>query len=282
DLKPGSNTITTELPMTPPKSTLWLRLRYQITTIPASDARTAKGSVSASQICPDLFQLTLVKPGISALGSPLHVQVRAEHPVTRRPIEGVSLRAELSFDELPSVSSVSRSTNSDGYAVFDLALPQATRDGEIKITGTRNGLYEELEGEVRIDRRTRISIGTDKNIYQPGQTIHVRALTTDPSRRAVNGAELTLKILDPEDTVVHRASLKTSRFGIASDDWAVPPNTPLGDYQIKIDRDEEDDEDVYIPDYKVRISRYELPNFAVRVTPDRGFYLPGQNAEIEV
>src|SRR4030095_16148025 len=43
DLKPGSNTITTELPMTPPKSTLWLRLRYQITTIPASDARTEKG-----------------------------------------------------------------------------------------------------------------------------------------------------------------------------------------------------------------------------------------------
>src|SRR6185369_12071761 len=27
---------------------------------------------------------------------------------------------------------------------------------------------------------------------------------------------------------------------------------------------------------------YELPNFAVRVTPDRAFYLPSQNAEVEV
>ncbi len=104
----------------------------------------------------------------------------------------------------------------------------------------------------------------------------------DPSKRAVADAELTLKILDPDDTVVHRASLKTSRFGVASDDWAIAANTRLGDYRIKIDRDEDDEEDVNTPWYKVRISRYELPNFSVSVKPDRSFYLPGQSAEVEV
>ena len=33
---------------------------------------------------------------------------------------------------------------------------------------------------------------------------------------------------------------------------------------------------------KVRISRYDLPNFAVKAQPDRTYYLPGQNAEVKV
>ena len=282
-VKPGSNTIPANFQLEPSRHVLWRRLRYQITTVPASWSVTASGVISLSQICPDIFQLSLVKPGITSLGALFHVRVRAEHPVTFRPVEGVSLIAELSFDDLPSPLRRSGATDSDGYAVFDFGLPAGVKsEGEIKLTGARNGLSAEVEGTVRIDRTIRISLSTDKNIYQPGQTLHVRALALDPSRRALGGAELMLRILDPEDTVVHRASLKTSRFGIASDDWTVPANTPLGDYQIKIDRDEADQEDVYTPAYKVRISRYELPNFAVRVTPDRGFYLPGQNAAVEV
>lgn len=282
-LKPGSNTITAEFQLAPSRYVLWRRLRYQVTTISASDRGTASGAISLSQICPDIFQLNLIKPVITSLGARFHVRVRAEHPVTFRPIEGVSLLAELVFEGLPLSLNRSGSTDSEGYAVFDFDLPAGVKsDGEIKLTGTRNGLSAQVEDTVRVDRTIRISLSTDKNIYQPGQTLHVRALAVDPSKRAVGGAELTLRILDPEDTVVHRASLKTSRFGIASDDWAVPANIRLGNYQIKIDRDEADEEDVYTPAYKVRISRYELPNFAVRVKPDRGFYLPGQNAEVEV
>jgi A-macroglobulin complement component/alpha-2-macroglobulin family protein/MG2 domain-containing protein/carboxypeptidase family protein/macroglobulin-like protein/A-macroglobulin receptor len=282
-LKPGSNIITAEFQLEPSRYVLWRRLRYQVTTVPASDAGTASGVISLSQICPDIFQLSFVKPGITPAGARCHVRARAEHPVTLRPIEGVSLSCELVFEGLPSHLQSSGRTDSEGYAEFNFDLPPVVKsDGEIKLTGTRNGLSAHVEGGVGIDRTIRISISTDKNIYQPGQTLHVRALAVDPSKRALGGAELTIKILDPEDTVVHRASLKTSRFGIASDDWAVPANIRLGDYEIKIDRDESDEEYVYTPAYKVRISRYELPNFTVTVKPDRGFYLPGQNAEVEV
>jgi hypothetical protein len=282
-LKPGSNTVTAEFQLEPSRYVLWRRLRYQVATIPASDAGTANGVISLSQICPDIFELNLIKPGITSVGTRYHVRVRAEHPVTFRPIEGVNLLAELVFEGLPSPLSRKGATDSEGYAVFDFDLPSVVKsDGEIKLTGTRNGLSAQVEEGVRVDRTIRVSLSTDKNIYQPGQTLHVRALAVEPSRRALGGAEFTLRILDPDDTVVHRASLKTSRFGIASDDWAIPANIRLGDYQLKLDRDDSDEEDVYTPRYKVRISRYELPNFAVRVKPDRGFYLPGQNAEVEV
>lgn len=285
-LKPGPNTITAEFQLAPSMYVLWRRLRYQVTTVSTNGvaAHSASGIVSLSQICPDIFQLSLIKPMMTSVGGRYHVRVRAEHPVSLHPLEGVSILAELSFEDTPSPSSRAGTTDSEGYAVLEFDLPAGIKksDGEIKVTGTRNGLSAHVEGDVRIDRTTRISLSTDKNIYQPGQTLHVRVLAADPSRRAVSGAEFTLRILDPEMTVVHRASLRTSRFGVASDDWAVPGNIRLGDYQIKIDADESDWEDVYTPPYEVRISRYELPNFTVGVKPDRRFYLPGENAEVEV
>jgi len=282
-IKPGSSTITAEFQLEPSKYVLWRRLRYQVITIPSSDTGAASGVISLSQICPDIFQLSLMKPGITPVGARCHIRVRAEHPVTFRPIEGVSLSCKFVFEGLPSPLEGSGTTDREGYSEFNFDLPTAVKsDGEIKLTGIRNGLSAHVEGGIRIDRTIRVSVNTDKNIYQPGQTLHVRALAVDPSKHALGGTDLTLKILDPEDTVVHRAALKTSRFGIASDDWPVPANIRLGDYEIKLSRDESDEEDVYTPSYKVRISRYELPNFTVNVKPDRRFYLPGQNAEVEV
>src|SRR5258708_15917753 len=90
-LKPGSNTIAADFQLEPSRYVLWRRLRYQVTAVPPSDAATASGGViSLSQICTDIFQLSFVKPGITAVGARCHVRVLAEHPVTLRPIEGVS------------------------------------------------------------------------------------------------------------------------------------------------------------------------------------------------
>ena len=287
-LEPGLNTISADLLGSPPKTPrymLWNRLRYHITT--SSHSRGAideiSGTISLSEICPDIFALTLIKPLVGSPGARYRVRVLAQHPVSKRSAEGVDVQAELSFDGLPSPLTQSRTTDAEGYAVFDFEIPLGAKgEGNLKVSGERNGLSVDEKGGVAIDRAIRISLNTDKSIYQPGQILHARVLMLDPSRRAVAGAELTLKILDPDDSVVHRASLRTSRFGIASDDWAIPANTRLGDYELRIDQDEDDEQDVYTPRYKVRISRYELPNFSVSVKPDRSFYLPGQNAEVEV
>jgi len=283
-LNPGINSVTAEFKLEPTLHVLWRRLRYKVSPAPFSLAAfESTGVISLSQICPDVFQLSLIKPIMTAIGARYHVRVRAEQPVTLHPIEGVQVTAELVFEDHRKSLKTTGTTDREGYASIDFDLPTDVKsDGEIKLAGTRNGLSANLEGEIRIDRTTRVSLSTDKSIYEPGQALHVRVLAIKPSKHALGGTELTLKILDPEDTVVHRASLKTSRFGVASDDWNIPANTRLGDYEIKIDRDESDEEDVYSPRCQVRISRYELPNFTVSVNPDRGFYTPGQNAAVEV
>jgi Macroglobulin domain MG3 len=64
-------------------------------------------------------------------------------------------------------------------------------------------------------------------------------------------------------------------------DWEIPQKLQLGDVSItaEVQSDRYSGEGVRS---QVRISRYELPMYTVKVTPDRAYYLPGQNASVEV
>ncbi len=268
------------------RRTLWYRLRYSAGSAEAFDEKpSVSGTISISEITPDFFDLSVVTPLISEQAARYHVRGRAAHPVSSLPISGVTVEAEITTDQSglthPKVSEV---TNEQGYAVFDFDLPRCEKKCEtrLKAVGSRAGLIQEVEHEIRFDRTIRIAVSTDKLIYQPEQTLHIRALALDPGRRAGAEKELTLKIEDPEDTILYRAVVKTSRFGIASADWPIPGNARLGDYLIRLHIDEEDEEAAYSPPIAVKISRYELPNFTVSAKSDRGFYLPGKNAEVEV
>jgi uncharacterized protein YfaS (alpha-2-macroglobulin family) len=124
-------------------------------------------------------------------------------------------------------------------------------------------------------------VSTDKPLYQPGQTLHMRLLAFDNDKKAVTDQPATLAISDPDDTLQYRAEVRTSRFGIAAADWQIPENIRLGTYQIHAEfedrRSRKTDAQA-----EVKISRYELPTFTVTAKPDRAYYLPGQNAAVEV
>ncbi|MBD0326146.1 MAG: hypothetical protein ICV68_06940, partial [Pyrinomonadaceae bacterium] len=175
-------------------------------------------------------------------------------------------------------------TDAEGLAPLLFDLPQQAKDDadlEMKVKGTRGQFVEETDGEIELEHYAHVLMSTDKPLYQPGQTLHLRALCFDTSKRALANASARLTIADPEGTTVFRAPLVTSRFGIASIDWPIPENTRLGDYRVRIELDDEryDEQETT---QTVKISRYDLPNFAVSVKPDRPFYLPGQDADVVV
>ncbi|MGH9802626.1 MAG: hypothetical protein ACRD82_19850, partial [Blastocatellia bacterium] len=68
---------------------------------------------------------------------------------------------------------------------------------------------------------------------------------------------------------------------MANIDWTIPDATRLGDYRIAVSLDDEDHGEARM-EQTVKITRYELPNFAVKAKPNRDYYLPGQNAEVGV
>lgn len=272
---------------------LWYRLHYQITpTQPATDV-TADGVVSLSEITPELFELRVAAAEMAHEAMRYRARVQAIHPITKKPAEGVRIDAVLTLETDDTGGGVKLSavgvTNAKGYSIlfFDLPgrfpeFPHELRPsgGSIKVTGERSEFKAEAENDVLVDQFARMLVTTDKPLYQPGQALHMRALTLSPTKQAIANQEVIFRIEDPEDTGVFRETVKSSRFGIASVDWPIPENARLGDYWIKVALGT--GEDSSQSRLKVRISRYDLPNFKVTAKPDRAYYLPGEDAEIKV
>ncbi len=262
----------------------WYRLRYRLVT----NGNTTSGIIALSEIAADFFELRATAPFATFTGNRYGVRVVAARPFTGSAISGVKITGEIKFasDEDEKTLRSSAITNREGYALLNFELPIAITepDIELKITGEYKGLVQEVEDEIQALRGNRFFVNSDKLIYQPGQTLHVRALLLDAQRHALANQGVTLKIVDQDQSVVYRAALKTSAFGIASADWPIPANTRLGKYEIKFRLTDGDvDFDGYWhSDYEVRISRYELPNFTVNTRPDRTYYLPGQNPQVGV
>ncbi len=291
-IAPGAGKITIPLPLLIESKhedeTLWHRLRYRISPdLPSGKSFTpVAGVISLSEITPDIFELNVTASEFPFAGKLYRAHVRALHPITGRPVSGVNIAAHLKFDNDRKDSfKAGGIANSHGYLALDFNLPRdlIAEDGKLEIKATRGDFKQKAEIDLRDDHLglSRILLTTDKPLYQPAQTLHIRALAMSFSNRAIPDAGLELKIEDPEGTTQFRADLKTSRVGVANVDWQIPDNARLGNYSINIELDD-DKLGKGMVSSTVKITRYDLPNFAVKTKPDRDYYLPGQNAEVEI
>ena len=282
-----------QLPATERRQLLWYRLHYRLTSTQAPFTVAADGIVSLSEIAPDFFDVRVAAAEMAHEAMRYHARVQTTHPLTEKPAQGTRVDAVLVLETDDDGGGVripaSGVTDSKGYArlFFDLParFPQFPHEirpagGSLKITAQRGGLTAEVEHDVLIDQFPRIVVSTDKPLYQPGQHLHIRALVLTPSKHALANQDIVFRIQDPEDTNVFRETSRSSRFGVASVDWAIPENARLGDYSLKVALDAGDASHQGFA--KVRISRYDLPNFSVKVQPDHPYYVPGQNAAVKV
>ncbi|MGH9766045.1 MAG: MG2 domain-containing protein [Blastocatellia bacterium] len=265
----------------------WYRLRYEIaeTDLSGKEPDPISGLISLSEITPDIFRLLVSAPQEAGKEAKYTIRARTLHPLTGNPVAGVSVEAQLAYEESDDERSLNSSgvTNSNGEALLEFKLPGPlkTEDAEIRVMARRDGFYQEAEEEISLLYPNQVLVSTDKPLYQPGQTLRVRVLGLDRDRKAWANVEGVLKIRDPEGSYIFRAGFKTSRFGVASVDWPIADNARLGEYFIEAWLGEEGPRNA--PGSEAfKISRYDLPNFVVNVKPDRGYYLPGQNAEIGV
>jgi hypothetical protein len=293
-LPPGSTKLKIALPPAFAKNEnpdrrnlLWYRLRYTITSsLPSESSRKPiLGIVSVGQATPEIFEMHVASPAFIKEGGHYAARVRAIHPVTAHPVAGVSVQASLDLDSDDNIPLLTKTVLTDrrGFATLPFSLPSnlGTDEIDIKVSGRRGEFSADAEGELRVNHFSSASLSTDKPLYQPGQSLHMRLMAFDVNKKAIANQPVILKILDPEETLVYRTELQTSRFGIAAADWQIPDNLRLGTYRIQANFGEGRYEDSGAS-ASVKISRYDLPSFTVIAQPDRTFYLPEQNASIEI
>ncbi|HEY5330393.1 MAG TPA: MG2 domain-containing protein [Acidobacteriaceae bacterium] len=118
---------------------------------------------------------------------------------------------------------------------------------------------------VELRDKAAILLTTEKPIYQPGQTIHVRALALDRAdQKADANHALTFELEDSRGNKVFRKATETDKFGIASAEFSLADEVNLGTYHLRALMG-----DASAPsntaEVALNVERYVLPKFKVAV-----------------
>ena len=166
---------------------------------------------------------------------------------------------------------VTGETDEDGSAVLD--VPAQDNDGAYYFQATAGDQWAAafVESDVDVERASRVLVTTDKPIYQPGQTMHLRALALRrPTLAAEADQPITFEVYDGKGNMVFRKYETTNDFGVAGTDFKLASQVNMGHYQLKAIVGGTTTQKT------VNVERYVLPKFKVALNLDQPFYLVGQ------
>jgi len=191
-----------------------------------------------------------------------------------QPIEDAELEISLKpSDGGPALTLYEGTTDAGGTGDVTFHVPEDVPESAQLIVETKSSLGQDrLEQAINTRRDYKILLTTDKPLYQPGQTIHLRALalsTFDLKPAATQSIEVI--ITDGKGNRVFRDTVETSDFGVAAVDFRLADEVNTGAYNITAQMGTTSSEKT------VTVERYVLPKFAVDVTTERDYYLPGQH-----
>jgi alpha-2-macroglobulin-like protein len=120
----------------------------------------------------------------------------------------------------------------------------------------------------------RLLLTTDKPLYQPGQTVHMRVMAlASPDNAPVEASEAVFLVVDAKGNKLARIIEQTNSYGIASARFKLGSHLNLGPYTVVA-------EVVGVEAARtVKVSRYTLPKFKVSVSLAQDFYMAGETIE---
>ncbi|MEM7534035.1 MAG: MG2 domain-containing protein, partial [Chloroflexota bacterium] len=167
------------------------------------------------------------------------------------------------------------------FDVPDLGMAEDELQGELS-AGSESMLtiiaetdYDEVQYQqpVYVGRAYNVLITTDKPVYQPGQTIHIRGLALDSNAlKSAQGEPLLVTVQDPQGNRVMRKTLTTSDYGIAATDFMIDSQAASGDYIVTAEMGP------VTSSRSVEVKPYTLPRFEITFDSEKSFYMPGDIA----
>ena len=205
-------------------------------------------------------------------GAPASLRVIVTNHETGRPVRG-AVHLTLTPTDQQAIGP---------QRLYSGELKQGTMEATFQVPEMNPGTYElsvRVVSELGVDvvkrpitiaREARVLLTTDKPLYQPGQTMHLRALALRrPAMQPAAGDPLTFEVEDAKGNKVFKKTMEASEYGIASAKFVLADEVNMGRYTVR----------AITPDGRaertVEVKRYVLPKFKVTVTTDRPYYLPG-------
>jgi len=212
--------------------------------------------------------LLLGQPRLIA-GAPGGVRVLVRNLNTDKPVPGAQV--DVGVQSRAGGAQMLYTGRTDAYGTADVhfQVPEDMPYESELVIQTRSRLGRDwVVHPMNMVSDVRLFLTTDKPVYQPGQTIHMRvlalrALTLKPLQE---GAVVDLLVQDGDGNKVFRQSVGISGYGIASADFALATEVNQGSYAISAECWGA------TADKTVEVKWYVLPKFQVTITPDKPFY----------
>jgi hypothetical protein len=123
----------------------------------------------------------------------------------------------------------------------------------------------EFTQPIELQDKASILLTTEKPIYQPGQSIHVRALALDRAEhKAEQNRHLTFEIEDSHGNKVFKKATQTDKFGIASAEFSLADEVNLGTYHLRALMGDPANP-TNSAELALNVERYVLPKFKVAI-----------------
>ena len=242
---------------------VWHRLRYRFAYAAEPNA-ALEGIVSISKI--------LRRPVVHVIdqqkymsGGPAAVRLIVTESDNVTLIKSGSLRIELKADGKNPQTLYSGNLNERGTTRAEFRFPSA-------MAGTFPLRYlvdtplgtADFTQQIRLEEKASILLTTEKPVYQPGQTIHARALSLDrTSHQAAGGRGLTFEVDDSRGNKVFRKITQTDAYGIASAEFSLADEVNLGTYHLRALMDAAAPEAQNKAEIALEVQKYVLPRFKV-------------------
>ncbi|UCF66393.1 MAG: hypothetical protein JSV80_11410 [Acidobacteriota bacterium] len=224
-----------------------------------------------------LLETIVVAPREFLAGTSSVARVVVKDRAAGTPVAGAVIHAALRTGE-DEREVFSGRTDRTGGAVIELAFDgAAVGDHRLLVRVAYRGQRDEIDEPVRVRSAAKTLLTTDKPLYQPGQTIHMRALTLlEPLKRPATGTAITFEVEDAKGNKVFKSPRTTDDFGTASADFVLADELNEGAYTVRAIVAGERREKT------VTVERYVLPKFRIDFSTERPFYQPGEQVRGEL
>jgi hypothetical protein len=211
-------------------------------------------------------------------GSPaaLRVSVLGARSLTESvPISGADVTIEIGADKEPGKVLFTGKTDAKGNANARFNIPDLPDGNYTMSIRTKSEFGQDaVKQQVRLSKKFKILLVTDKPLYQPLQLVHMRALALNEfDLKPLASQELTLEVEDSKGNKVFKRKIQTSDYGIAAADFQLADEINLGDYKVTALLGK------YKSEKSVVVKKYVLPKFKVEVATDKKFYLPKETVK---
>jgi uncharacterized protein YfaS (alpha-2-macroglobulin family) len=246
----------------------YLRYRYD------SDEEFRQRSLFFLQ---EILETTVLGQRELMAGTSASLRVLVSDRAAGEPVNEAAVVVTLSEKE-EELARYEGTTNARGELVATFALPDRTVEGaQLAVHVASSTAKDTITETVTVASPTRTLLTTDKPLYQPGQTIHMRSLSLKrPGMTALAGAEVVFEVEDAKGNKVFKKATTADEFGVSHTDFVLARELNKGAYRIRAivagDKEEK----------TVTVDRYVLPKFKIAFKPDRQFYQPGETVKVDL